>query len=127
MIRIPASRGQGTRAELRHVDAMANPYLALAVIIGAGLDGIKNVADNDIIPPVYDNIFALTREQREAQGIMNLPENLKDAVKEMKSDPLMLDVLGDHCYNKLIAAKNIEWEQYRCLISDWEYKMYLSK
>ena len=127
MIRIPASRGQGTRAELRHVDAMANPYLALAVIIGAGLDGINNVKEEDLIPPVYDNIFSLTREQREAQGIMNLPENLKDAVKEAKSDPLVYQVLGEHCFNKFITAKNLEWEQYRCLISDWEYKMYLSK
>ncbi|MBO5528955.1 MAG: type I glutamate--ammonia ligase [Bacilli bacterium] len=127
MIRIPASRGQGTRAELRHVDAMANPYLALAVIIGAGLDGINNTKEEELIPPVYDNIFSLTREQREAQGIMNLPENLKDAVKEAKSDPLVYQVLGEHCFNKFITAKNLEWEQYRCLISDWEYKMYLSK
>ena len=127
MIRIPASRGQGTRAELRHVDAMANPYLALAVIIASGLDGINSIPEKDLVPPVYDNIFALTREQREAQGIPNLPENLKDALKEMKSDELMYQVLGEHAFTKFLAAKNIEWEQYRCLITEWELKNYLRK
>ena len=127
MIRIPASRGQGTRAELRHVDSMCNPYLALAVIIAAGLDGIKNLADDEIVPPVYDNIFSLTREQREAQGIQNLPENLKDALKEMRQDDLIYQVLGEHCFTKFLAAKNIEWEEFRCLVTEWELKKYLSR
>ena len=127
MIRIPASRGQGTRAELRHVDSMCNPYLALAVIIAAGLDGIKNLGDDEIVPPVYDNIFSLTREQREAQGIQNLPENLKDALKEMRQDDLIYQVLGEHCFTKFLAAKNIEWEEFRCLVTEWELKKYLSR
>lgn len=127
MIRIPASRGKGTRAELRHVDAMCNPYLALAVIIGAGLDGINNIDEAHLVPPVYDNIFALSREQREAQGIPNLPENLKDALKEMRNDPLLYQVLGEHCYNKFLAAKDIEWEQFRTLVTEWELKTYLSR
>ena len=127
MIRIPASRGQGTRAELRHVDAMSNPYIALACIIAAGTEGIKTVEEKDLIPPVYDNIFSLTREQRESQGICNLPENLKDAIKEMRNDPLVFQTLGEHAFNKFLAAKNIEWDEYRCLISDWELKHYLSK
>lgn len=127
MVRIPASRGQGTRAELRHVDSMCNPYLALAVIIAAGLDGIKNIGDDEIVPPVYDNIFSLTREQREAQGIQNLPENLKDALKEMRQDDLIYQVLGEHCFTKFLAAKNIEWEEFRCLVTEWELKKYLSR
>ncbi|MBQ2070542.1 MAG: type I glutamate--ammonia ligase, partial [Bacilli bacterium] len=100
MIRIPASRGKGTRTELRNVDGTANPYLALAVILASGLDGIANIKEKDLIPPVYDNIFALTREQREAMGIPNLPDNLKDAMKEFKSDKLMYQTLGEHCFNK---------------------------
>ena len=106
---------------------MSNPYIALACIIAAGIEGIKTVEEKDLIPPVYDNIFSLTREQRESQGIRNLPENLKDAIKEMRNDPLVFQTLGEHAFNKFLAAKNIEWDEYRCLISDWELKHYLSK
>lgn len=127
MIRIPAAKGKATRTELRHVDGTANPYLALAVILGCGLDGIKNCDEKDLISPVYDNIFALTREQREAQGIKNLPENLKDAIKEMKYDPLMYQILGEHTFNKYLEAKNIEWDKYRSLITQWELDTYLLK
>jgi Glutamine synthetase len=83
--------------------------------------------DDATIPPVYDNIFALTREQREAQGIPNLPENLKDAIKEMKADPLILDVLGDHTFGKYIEAKEIEWDKFRTLVTPWELEQYLIK
>ena len=127
MIRIPASRGKGTRTELRNVDATANPYLALAAILAAGMDGLKNIKEEELVPPVYDNIFSLTREQREAQGIPNLPENLKDAVKEMTRDPLIYQMLGDHTYNKYLEAKRLEWEQYRSYVSDWEISHYLDR
>ncbi len=126
MIRIPAVRGSATRTEIRNVDPMANPYLALAAILMSGLDGISTPS-NDTLPPVYDNIFSLTREQREAQGIPNLPENLKDALKELRADPLMEETLGDHTFNKYIYAKELEWEEYRKLITDWELKKYLSE
>ena len=123
MIRIPAVRGKGTRTEVRNVDPSANPYLAFAAILAAGLRGIKH--NFEIIPPVYDNIFEYTREERENHGIMNLPENLKDAVKELKRSEFMKEVLGDHIYNKYIEAKELEWDEYRVLISDWEIKKYL--
>jgi len=125
MIRIPAVRGEGTRTELRNVDCTANPYLALAGILACGLDGIDNVDEKNLIPPVYDNIFSLTREQREAKGIPNLPENLKDAIKELKNDELLKDVLGSHTFAKYVEAKTIEWDQYRTLVTDWEIKKYL--
>lgn len=125
MIRIPAIRGNATRTELRNVDCMANPYLALACILACGLDGIENLKEEDLIPPVYDNIFALTREEREAKGIENLPENLKDAIKELKKDELIKQTLGKHTYEKYVEAKTIEWDQYRVLISNWEIKRYL--
>jgi glutamine synthetase len=124
MIRIPAARGGSTRTELRNVDPLANPYLALAFILTAGLEGIAS-KDPQTVPPVYDNIFELTREQREAQGIQNLPENLKDAIKEMKKDPLMLAVLGKHTYDKYIIAKDREWDDYRTFVSSWEIDRYL--
>ncbi len=125
MIRIPAARGESTRTEIRNVDPMANPYLALAAILMAGLEGIENQS-NETLPPVYDNIFSLTREQREAQGIPNLPENLKDAIKELKADPLMVETLGDHTINRYVYAKELEWEEYRKLITEWELRKYLS-
>ncbi|MCH5180683.1 MAG: type I glutamate--ammonia ligase [Erysipelotrichales bacterium] len=123
MIRIPAARGKATRTEVRNVDPMANPYLALACILAAGLEGIK---DNvEIIPPVYDNIFELTREEREEKGIKNLPENLKDAIKELKRDKLLREVLGEHTYKKYVLAKELEWEEYRVLVTPWELSKYL--
>ncbi len=125
LIRIPAIRGEATRTELRNVDCTANPYLALAGILACGLDGIDNIAEKDIIPPVYDNIFSLTREQREAKGIPNLPENLKDAIKELKKDELLTSVLGEHTFAKYVEAKTIEWDEYRKLVTDWEIKKYL--
>ncbi|MFA5283006.1 MAG: type I glutamate--ammonia ligase [Bacilli bacterium] len=127
MIRIPAIRDDSTRTELRNVDPMANPYLALAGILACGLDGIKNLKESELIPPVYDNIFALSREQREAKGIPNLPENLKDAMKELKKDALLQEALGDHTFEKYSIAKDLEWEQYRKLITDWELNTYLEK
>lgn len=125
MIRIPAVRGQGTRIEIRNVDPTANPYLALAAIINAGLDGILNKDKTPVVPPVYDNIFSLTRKQREALGIPNLPENLKDATKEMENDPLIRETLGEHTFDKYITAKKLEWDEYRKIISAWEQKKYL--
>lgn len=127
MIRIPSSRGAGTRTEIRSVDPTANPYLALAAILASGLDGILNTKEEDLVPPVYDNIFALTRKQRESMGIPNLPENLKDALKSLEADPLMKEVLGEHCYTKYMEAKSIEWDAYRTLVTPWEIETYLAK
>jgi glutamine synthetase len=127
LIRIPAVRKESTRIEIRNVDPLANPYLALSVILQSGLDGIVKVNEKDLIKPVSDNIFSLTRKERENINIQNLPENLKDAIEEMQKDPLIKDVLGEHTYNKYILAKELEWNEYRKIISDWELKKYLQK
>ncbi len=123
MIRIPSVRGKNTRTEVRNVDPSANPYLAFAAILAAGLKGIKE--DYPLVDPVYDNIFEYTREERESHGIENLPENLKDAIKALKTSSLMKETLGEHIYSKYIKAKELEWDEYRVLISDWEIKKYL--
>ena len=123
MIRIPAVRGKATRTEIRNVDPSANPYLAFAAILSAGLKGIRE--NYNLIDPVYDNIFEYTREEREEKGIKNLPENLKDAIKELKNSELMKETLGDHIFNKYIHAKELEWEEYRVLVTDWEVNKYL--
>jgi glutamine synthetase len=123
MIRIPAVRGEKTRTEIRNVDCASNPYLAVAAILAAGLEGI---ADNyEKVEPVYDNIFEYTRDERELHGIMNLPENLKDAVKELRKSDLMKSVLGPHIFEKYVIAKELEWDEYRVLIHPWELENYL--
>ncbi|MDD4213103.1 MAG: type I glutamate--ammonia ligase [Bacilli bacterium] len=122
MIRIPAIRNAATRTEIRNVDCSANPYLAIAAILAAGLDGIKQQMKPT--EPVYDNIFEYTREEREQHGIKNLPENLKDAIKELKKSELMRKTLGEHIFQKYIFAKELEWNEYRTLIHEWELKRY---
>jgi len=123
MIRIPTSRGKGTRAEVRSADPSSNPYLALAVILASGLDGIKN--KENLMKPVYINLYDLDRDTRESMGIKNLPENLKDALKELKRDDVVKDALGKHVFDKFYSAKKFEWESYRKSVTDWEVNHYL--
>lgn len=125
LVRIPAIRKLATRTELRNVDPAANPYLALAGILAAGLEGIKNVKDEDIVPPVSDNLFALSEEEISDRGIIHLPETLHEAVVEFKKSKLMKEVLGDHAYNKYIDAKEREWKEYHTTVSEFELEKYL--
>lgn len=125
MIRIPTARGAATRAEVRSADPAANPYLAMSVILASGLDGIENKTKH--VPPVEQNLYALNREEREALGIKNLPENLKDALKELKRSEVIKDALGQHVYGKFQIAKENEWSDYRQSISKWEIDKYLRR
>lgn len=124
LIRIPARRGVGTRIELRNPDPSCNPYLALAVTLKAGLDGIKG----KILPPppVNQNIYHMTSEERFNQGIESLPANLYEALRELKKDVIIQEALGRHIYNNFIKAKEIEWEVYSTQVHDWEVKQYLN-
>ncbi len=124
-IRIPASRGPQTRVEVRSVDPMANPYLALAAILAAGLDGIEN--NLECHAPCYDNLFTLTRQEREDKGVLNLPDNLYDATKELADSELFRVTLGEHTYNSFIDAKTQEWESFKKEVHDWEVKRYFSR
>lgn len=125
LIRIPAARDEGTRIELRSPDSSANPYLALAVCLQAGLDGIRN----QIMPPksVDCNIFQMTEKERIESGIEEIPGTLIEAVSEMEKDSFMREVLGDHVYEKYIAAKKQEWQDYRSQVTDWEINRYLNQ
>ncbi|MCR5505873.1 MAG: type I glutamate--ammonia ligase [Bacilli bacterium] len=127
LIRIPAIRGNATRTELRNVDPCANPYLALAGILAAGLEGINTVEEKDIIAPVSDNLFAMSEDEIEEKGIEHLPETLHSAVKFFKKSQLMHDVLGDHLYYKYIDAKEKEWKCYHTTVSEFELRKYLSR
>ena len=127
LIRIPAVRGKGTRTELRNVDPFANPYLALAAILASGLDGIKNVKEDELIGPVYDNIFELSEEEIADRGIKRLPETLFEAINEFKGSSLMKEVLGQHTFSRYVAAKEMEWKSYHNSISAWENKHYFGR
>lgn len=123
LIRIPASRGEGTRIELRCPDPSANPYLALAVCLRAGLDGIVN----KIEPPasVDCNIFSLSEEEKKALGIEAIPGTLIEAVYELERDEFIQNVLGKHVSTKYIEAKKAEWANYRSQVTEWEISQYL--
>jgi glutamine synthetase len=123
LIRIPAGRGSAARVELRCPDPSTNPYLALAVCLAAGLDGIKN----KIEPPerVDKNIFNLTLEERNALGIQSLPENLYEAVMYLENSDFIKNVLGSHISKKYIEAKKAEWDSYRTQVTQWEIDQYL--
>lgn len=123
LIRIPATRGEETRIELRSPDPACNPYLALAICLAAGLDGIKN----KIVPPdaMEGNMHLLTPEELEERGIESLPKNLQEAVEEFEKDPLMKEVLGEEVCGKYSMAKKKEWEDYNATVSQWEIDSYL--
>lgn len=125
LIRIPASRGEGTRIELRCPDPSANPYLALAVCLRAGLDGIVN----QIEPPasVDCNIFAMTEAEKKALGIEAIPGTLIEALYELEKDEFVQEVLGRHVSEKYIEAKKAEWASYRSQVTDWEINQYLNQ
>jgi glutamine synthetase len=125
LIRIPAARGSSTRVELRCPDPSCNPYLALAGILMAGLEGIEYKIQP---PPSTDkNIFLMTEEERIAEGIGSLPGSLKEALDEMAESKLAEETLGSHIFEKYIEAKNEEWNEYRTKVSQWELDAYLTK
>jgi glutamine synthetase len=123
LIRIPAARGQSTRVELRCPDPSCNPYLALAVCLAAGLDGIEK----DLTPPpeITENIFAMDEASRVGHGIENLPGSLAEALEALKADTVMSEPLGEHVFSRYIAGKEKEWDEYRTRVSSWEVAKYL--
>jgi len=123
MVRIPATRGTTTRTEIRSVDCACNPYLGMAVILASGLDGIQK--DLPLIGPVNENLFALTKDERTALGVKNLPSNLKDAVIALGEDEVVKEALGNHIYSKFVELKEHEWDDFRMTITEWEIKKYI--
>ena len=125
LIRIPASRGEGTRVELRNPDPSANPYFVFALALAAGLDGVKN----KVSPPtcIDQNIYAMSDAGRSEAGIDSLPDNLKSAVEEMKKDALIINTLGEHAFNCYVNAKLAEWDEYRLIVHKWEVDNYLKR
>ncbi|MDD4142856.1 MAG: type I glutamate--ammonia ligase [Bacteroidales bacterium] len=123
LIRVPAARGQGTRLEFRTPDPSCNPYLAMAVCLAAGLDGIEK----GLTPPpeITENIFTMSAETRKANGIDSLPASLLDAITMMKEDKLICETLGSHVINQYVTGKLNEFDEYRTRVSSWEIEKYM--
>lgn len=122
-LRVPATDSRHARIELRNPDPCANPYLALAVCLRAGLDGIRN----HIMPPesVDKNIQEMSREDVQREGIESIPATLLDALNELEKDPLVTQTLGDHVTGNYVRAKREEWKEYISDVSEWEIRRYL--
>lgn len=125
LIRIPNSKGEGTRIELRSPDPACNPYLALAVCLAAGLDGIKRKLKP--AASVDRNIYEMTKKEQLELGIESLPESLYEAIIEFEKDDLIKKVLGSHSYEKYLEAKVQEWKEYSNQVTGWEIDQYLHK
>ena len=121
LVRIPNDRGMGTRLELRS----ANPYLAIAAVLEAGLDGLRNN-----LPPVHnvdENIYDMTVKERKSKGIVNLPDTLHSALKDLADDEVIKGSMGEHLYQSFEEAKTREYDAYRAHVSDWERQRYMEQ
>ncbi|EEJ39906.1 MULTISPECIES: type I glutamate--ammonia ligase [Limosilactobacillus] len=125
LVRIPNDRGMGTRLELRSADPAANPYLAIAAVLEAGLDGLRNN-----LPPVHnvdENIYDMTVKERKSKGIVNLPDTLHSALKDLADDEVIKGSMGEHLYQSFEEAKTREYDAYRAHVSDWERQRYMEQ
>jgi glutamine synthetase len=124
LVRVPAARGHATRVELRMPDPSCNPYLALAVMLRSGLDGIEQKLDPG--PPVNKNIYKMSHRERRHLRIDELPGNLSEALDELEKDDLVRETLGEHIFNHFVEAKREEWFDYIRHVSPWEVDRYLA-
>ncbi len=123
LVRIPSSRGISTRIEVRSPDPAANPYLAMAAMLAAGLDGIKKKAK----PPAATdrNIYVMNKEERIEEGIEDLPATLRDAVDALLKDQVIVKAIGEHALEHFVEAKDIEWDMFRSQVHPWEREQYM--
>ncbi|MFH0884616.1 MAG: glutamine synthetase family protein [Candidatus Micrarchaeota archaeon] len=128
LVRIPRishGRPSSTRIELRCPDPTCNIYLTFAVILKAGLDGIKR----NLSPPdaVEENLFHMGEERMRELGIKTLPGSLGDAIREMQTDPIVRETLGDQPFARYVDSKKKEWDSFRLAVTEWELERYLEK
>jgi len=124
LVRIPARRGGGTRMELRMPDPSCNAYLAFAVVLAAGLDGVRREATP---PPAVDkNIYTMSARERSRLRIGTLPGDLSEAITALEKDDVVKDALGPHIASQFIDAKRQEWSDYIAQVHGWEIERYLA-
>jgi len=125
-VRVPMakpSKAASARIEIRSPDPACNPYLAFGVILAAGLRGIDE--GYELPPEVDDDVDAMTPDERRARGILSLPEDLADAIKEMERSELVAEALGEHVFDEFLRNKRMEWDGYRNYVSPFELDRYL--
>lgn len=128
MVRIPTNKPgkeSAFRIELRSPDPACNPYLAFAVILAAGLEGLKSKKPLTLPPPADTNVSRLSNEERQKRGIQSLPRDLGEAIEIAEKSELLRKAFGEHLFTSFIENKKIEWEQYRSVVTDFERKTYL--
>jgi glutamine synthetase len=128
LMRIPrytVGREKAVRAELRCPDPAANPYLAFAVMLAAGLDGIEKKMTPP--PPVEENIYELSDDEAAKRGIGVLSRDIMDAVSNLEKDGVIRGAIGEFVYDKFVALKKSEWDEYRMQVTPWEIEAYLEK
>ena len=126
LIRVPMyqlGKEQATRVEIRSPDPACNPYLAFAVMLAAGMEGIKN--RYPLPDPVEENIFEMDERQRRRKRIKILPSSLSEALQEFKKSNLMKEILGEHIFTTLIKNKTVEWDRFSTAVTDYEINNYL--
>ena len=127
LIRVPnfGGRKNAARCEIRCPDGAGNPYLQFAVLLAAGLDGIKNRIDPG--DPVELNVYHMTYEERKERNIVSLPESLKEALDELETSDLMHETLGETACVNFLSEKRKEWDLYRTQVTDWEVNRYIKR
>ena len=124
IIKVPVEMGEETRVEMRNPDSASNPYLAVALMLKAGLQGIRNRINPP--GPISEDLFKLTAEERNNRGVERLPRNLEAAVNLMSRDELIRSTLGEELVDKYIRAKRMEWERFENYVHPWEVDEYLA-
>ncbi|MDX1501670.1 MAG: type I glutamate--ammonia ligase [Thermoanaerobaculia bacterium] len=125
LVRVPARRKMSTRCEVRVPDPSCNPYLAFAVMLASGLDGIDSKVDPG--PPVNKNIFAMSQRQKRRLKIDELPASLSEALDHLEKDKVIREALGDHIFDNFVRAKRQEWGEYIAHVHPWEQERYLKE
>jgi glutamine synthetase len=124
LVRVPAfGKPNSARVEVRSLDSATNPYLAFAVLLGAGLKGIEE--GYELPPGAEDDVWSLSPAERKAMGYDALPENLAEAIDVMAQSELVPEVLGEHVFDFFLRNKRAEWEQYRREVTPYERQRYL--
>ena len=123
LVRVPAGEGMRKRMELRCPDSAGNPYLQFSAMLAMGLDGIEH----KITPPdpVEKDIFHMTPEERQKEGIASMPESLGEALHHFRNSRIMKETFGDHIFENFITVKQREWDSFRSFVTEWEVKRYL--
>lgn len=126
LIRVPMykpGKEEATRIEYRAPDPACNPYLAFAVMLAAGLEGIEK--KYPLPEPIEENVYHMTEEERKERGIESLPGSLIEAIEITEKSELVRKALGEHVFTNFIENKKIEWDKYRRQVTTYELETYL--